>query len=315
MPTKSLARVRRVREALTWAERRLRGRAWFGHGTACARDEAAWLLAAALAVAPDALAQRLEEALPGAARARLAELVQRRIRTRAPAAYLLREAWFAGLPFYVDERVLVPRSLTAEFIEERFAPWIAPERVRRILDLGTGSGCMAIAAARAFPAAAVDAADVSAPALEVARINVERHGVGDRVRLVHSDIYAALGGARYDVILTNPPYVADCELARLPPEYGHEPRIALAAGERGLDLIVRILAGAAAHLAPGGLLLAEVGNARGALESALPEVPFVWLETASGDDGVFLLTAEQAAAHARRFLALEKEQPRSSRGA
>lgn len=315
MTTKSIARARRVRDALTWAERRLRGRAWFGHGTARARDEAAWLLAAALEVPPDALAAHFDEALAEAARTRLAELVEQRIRTRKPAAYLLREAWFAGLPFYVDERVLVPRSLTAEFIEERFAPWIAPERVRRLLDLCTGSGCMAIAAARAFPDALVDAADVSADALEVARINVERHGLVRRVRLVQSDLYAQLGDARYDVIVTNPPYVAENELARLPPEYGHEPRIALAAGEEGLDVIVRILAGAPAHLAPGGILLAEVGNARAALEAAFPEVPFVWLETASGEDCVFLLTAEQLGAHIQRFLALAKAQPRTRSGA
>lgn len=295
MTTKSIARARRVRDAVSWAERRLRGHVHFGHGTERALDEAAWLVAGALGIAPDALAARFDDVLAEPARARLAELVERRIATRKPAAYLLREAWFAGRAFYVDERVIVPRSLTAEFIEEQFAPWIEPARVRRILDLCTGSGCMAIAAAHAFPQADVDAADISADALEVARINVERHGVRARVRLVQSDLYARLGNARYDVIVTNPPYVARDEYQALPPEYAHEPRVALVAGEHGLDVIVRILAGAAVHLAPGGILLAEVGNARAALEAAFPETPFVWLDTASGDDCVFLLTAEQLA--------------------
>ena len=309
MARKSIVRGRRVRDAVAWAERRLRGRVYFGHGTARALDEAAWLTAGALGIAPAALGSRLDDALAEPARARLTELVEGRIATRKPAAYLLREAWFAGLPFYVDERVIVPRSLTAEFIQEQFVPWIAPGRVRRILDLCTGSGCMAVAAARAFPAAQVDAADISADALDVARINVERHGVADRVRLVRSDLYAQLERARYDVIVTNPPYVAQDELERLPPEYGHEPRLALAAGTQGLDVIVRILAGAPAHLAPGGILLAEVGNARAALEAAFPEAPFVWLATAAGDDAVFLLTAEQLAAHRTHFLVPSEARP------
>lgn len=301
MTPKSIAHARRVRDAVAWAARRLRGRVHLGHGTARALDEAAWLAAGALGIAPAALAARLDQTLPEPARARLAELVQRRIATRMPTAYLLHEAWFAGLAFYVDQRVLVPRSLTAEFIEERFAPWVESARVRRILDLGTGSGCMAIAAAHAFPRAQVDAADISADALAVARINVDRYALAGRVRLVASDLYDGLAGARYDVIVTNPPYVALAELKRLPPEYAHEPRVALAAGRDGLDLIVRILAGAGAHLAPGGILLAEVGNARAALEAAFPEVPFVWLDSASGDDCVFLLTAAQLAEHASSF--------------
>ena len=213
----------------------------------------------------------------------------------------MKEAWFGGLSFYVDERVIVPRSLTVEFIEERFQPWVAPARVRRVLDLCTGSGCMAILAAHAFPAAAVDAADISADALAVARINVERHALTTRVRLVQSDLYAGLGDVRYDVIVTNPPYVARRELARLPTEYGFEPVLALDAGAEGIDVILRILADASAHLEPHGILVAEVGNSRIALERKLSDVPFTWLTTSTGDDSVFLLTAQTLEQHARRL--------------
>jgi ribosomal protein L3 glutamine methyltransferase len=230
-------------------------------------------------------------------------LVGERITTRKPAAYLLKEAWFGGLSFYVDERVIVPRSLTVEFIAERFQPWIAPARTRRLLDLCTGSGCMAILAAHAFPDATVDAADISADALAVAHINVARHALAARVRLIQSDLYAALGDARYDVIVTNPPYVARRELARLPAEYRFEPVLALEAGSEGVDVILRILADAAAHLEPHGILVAEVGNSRIALERKMSDVPFTWLTTSTGDESVFLLTAQILAQHARRLRA------------
>ncbi len=197
------------------------------------------------------------------------------------------------MPLYIDERVLIPRSPIAELIERHFAPWINPTRVRAILDLGTGSGCIALACARAFPRARIDAADVSLAALAVARINVRRHRLTRRVRLRHSDHFSALAGARYDIIVTNPPYVGERELQGLPLEYRHEPRLALAAGEDGLNSARIILRDAAAHLNPGGILIVEVGNSETALQRAFPRLPFVWLAFARGGGGVFLLEREQ----------------------
>ncbi|MFL6646905.1 MAG: 50S ribosomal protein L3 N(5)-glutamine methyltransferase [Sulfurifustaceae bacterium] len=308
MHLKSIDSCGTVRDAIAWANSALEtAGVYCGHGTTDTVDEAAWLVGGALKWTPAELDARLDDALADASRREIKALVEERIRTRKPTAYLLHEAWFAGLPFYVDERVLVPRSLTTDFIEEQFAPWIDAARVRRILDIGTGSGCMAIAAALAFPAAEVDAADISADALAVARINVERHSVGGRVHLVQSDLYSGVTGRRYDVILTNPPYVAPAELDDLPPEYGHEPRLALVSGTDGLDAILRILAGAQAHLEPQGILVAEVGNSCETLQRALPDVPFVWLETAAGDDSVFLLTAAQIAAHTPAFARAVRE--------
>jgi ribosomal protein L3 glutamine methyltransferase len=301
MPVKSPG-AQSVRDAILSTRARLnKAGVYCGHGTDNTLDEAAWLVGGALRIPPAELDAHLTDALTAAQRAQIDTLVEKRVRERKPTAYLLNEAWFAGLPFYVDERVIIPRSLTGEFIQERFAPWIDSNRVRRILDLCTGSGCMAIAAAHAFPQAQVDAADISADALAVARINLERHQLTERVRLVQSDLYASLTAARYDVIITNPPYVARNELHDLPAEYGFEPSIALASGEQGLDAIFAILADAAAHLEPRGVLVAEVGNSHAALQRALPEVPFMWLTTSTGDESVFLLTAEQLTQHAARL--------------
>jgi ribosomal protein L3 glutamine methyltransferase len=279
----------------------------FGHGTETARDEAAWLVSHVLRAAPQRLGSRLDRPVCRTAAARVARLAAERIRTRKPLAYLLHEAWFAGLRFYVDERVLVPRSLIAEFIRERFQPWIEPGRVRRILDLGTGSGCMAIACARVFPHARVDAADICAKALAVARINIKRHRLGRRVHPCRSDLFQSLKGRRYDLIVTNPPYVGRAEMKTLPPEYRHEPVLALASGREGLEAITRILAQAARHLAPGGILVAEVGNSADALQAKFPSVPFLWLTTSTGDQSVFLLTAAELARHRR---ALTRSQSR-----
>lgn len=302
MPVKS-PNAQRVRDAILSARQRLdKAGVYCGHGTDNTLDEAAWLVGGALAIAPAELDAHLQDTLTSAQRARIDALLEKRARERKPTAYLLNEAWFAGLPFYVDERVIIPRSLTGEFIQEQFAPWIEPARVRRILDLCTGSGCMAIAAALAFPRAHVDAADISADALAVAHINVERHRLAERVRLVQSDLYASLAGKRYDVIITNPPYVARGELDELPAEYAFEPSIALASGEQGLDAIFAILAGAAAHLEPQGILVAEVGNSHDALQQALHDVPLLWLTTSTGDESVFLLTAEQLVQHAAAFV-------------
>jgi ribosomal protein L3 glutamine methyltransferase len=271
----------------------------FGHGTDNAADEARALVMHALRLdhaVPDYL---LHGKLLRAERAAVLALLERRIDERRPAAYLTREAFFAGLPFYVDERVLVPRSPIAELIEAGFAPWIDAAAVRRVLDLCTGSGCIAIGCAHAFPDASVDATDVSAAALQVAAENVRRHGLEDRVALVASDLFGALGDARYDLIVSNPPYVTNAELERLPAEYRHEPRIGLAAGVDGLAVVRRILAGAGDHLAPGGTLIVEVGGAAAAAAAAWPQLPFTWLEFRRGGDGVFLLRAADVRAHAR----------------
>ena len=275
------------------ARRLARARLHFGHGTDNARDEAASLTLHALGL-PQGGGVGLYRRRVGAAQAaRAGELIARRIAERIPAPYLTGVTWFAGLKFHVDARVLVPRSPLAELIERGFAPWTDPRRVRRVLDLGTGSGCIAIACAKALPKAQVDAVDISAPALEVARINVRRHRLGARVHLRQSDHFSALGGRTYDIIVANPPYVGARELKRLPPEYRHEPRVALAAGRRGLDSVTIILREARRHLAPRGLLIVEVGNTEHAVRRAFPKLPFLWLEFARGGGGVFLLRREQ----------------------
>jgi ribosomal protein L3 glutamine methyltransferase len=294
---------RTVAEAIHAVARRFqRAKLYFGHGTETAPDEAAWLVGHALRIAPDRLAGRLHKPVPPAALKKIDTLTAARIRTRQPLAYLLKEAWFAGRKFYVDERVIVPRSLTSEFIAEQFQPWIDARRVRRILDLCTGSGCMAIACAQAFPRARVDAADISAEALAVARINVKHHRLGRRVRLVRSDLFRALKDRHYDVIVTNPPYVARAEMKILPREYRHEPELALVSGRDGLDAIVRILADAPRHLNPGGILVGEVGNSAPTLQRKFPSVPFVWLTTSTGDESVFLLTAEELEKYKKEFI-------------
>jgi ribosomal protein L3 glutamine methyltransferase len=261
----------------------------FGHGTDNATDEAAALVFHALGL-DHAEAQSAYALKPDAAGIeRVRALFAARIERRVPAAYLMGRMWFAGLEFEVDERVIVPRSPFAELIAAGFEPWIDPERVSRVLDIGTGSGCIAIACALAFPQAAVDAVDLSADALEVARRNVARHGVGDRVRLLQGDVFEPVGEARYDLIIANPPYVSDAEMSALPPEYGHEPDLALRAGADGLDVVRRILAGAPRHLAPEGALFVEVGDSEVRVAEAFPRLPFVWLEFEHGGGGVFLL--------------------------
>lgn len=271
-----------------------RGGAFFGHGTDNCRDEAAALVFAVAGLnhdeacrSPAAVYGR--ELAPGCA-ARIATALRRRIDERVPLPYILKEAWFAGLTFYVDERVLIPRSPFAELIAGRFAPWLAPAGPRRILEIGTGSGCIAIALARAFPDSRVVAADLMPEALDVARINVERHGVGDRVELVVSDLFAGVAG-RFDLIVSNPPYVPAGDIAALPREYAHEPEMALISGADGLDSSRRILQDAARYLTVDGWLALEVGAGAAALEAAFPSLAFVWPEFEFGGEGIALLPA------------------------
>ena len=274
------------------AQRFIEHKLHFGHGTDNAADEARWLVLHALNLDPGSAAKLPDLHLTRPQREQIAALIQERIRSRRPAAYLTGEAWFAGHKFFVDERVLVPRSPLAEWIEQRFEPFVDASRVHRILDLGTGSGCIAIACAFAFPEARVDASDLSEDALEVAMINVKSHGVGDRVRLIHSDGFNAIDG-RYDLIVSNPPYVPEASYRRLPEEYRHEPERGLAAGPEGLDLVTRILRDASEHMNDDALLVVEVGEARDALEKRFLRLPFLWLDMTRGGDDVFALTREE----------------------
>ena len=291
---------RTPRQLIDWAERRFAGAGLcYGHGADEARSEAVFLVCGALDLPFDLDAGQLDRPVSGADHERVKELARERVSARKPVAYLLNKAWFAGLPLYVDERVLVPRSPLAEVALGEFAPWIKRDAVSNILDLGAGSGCLAIACARVFPAARVDAADLSPAALEVAKINRARHGLQERVTLIQSDVYEALGDKRYDVIVSNPPYVPAAAMAKLPAEYQHEPPLALRAGADGLAIVDRILLDAHRHLSERGILVAEVGNRREALEAKYARTPFMWLELEHGGEGVFVLTRQELAALAQ----------------
>lgn len=270
-----------------------RAELWYGHGTDNALDEASALVLHVLALPHDLPGHFMDAALTSSEKVEILELFRRRTQDRIPAAYLTREAWFAGAKFYVDPRVLIPRSPIAELIEARFEPWVNPDRVLHVLDLCTGSACIAIAAAHVFPDASVDAVDISSDALAVAAINVENHELTERVRLVESDLFAGLEGCVYDLIVSNPPYVDAQELAAMPAEYHHEPALGLAAGADGLDAVDIILQHAAAHLSEDGVLIVEVGASEETVVAKYPEIPFTWLEFARGGSGVFMLTREQ----------------------
>jgi ribosomal protein L3 glutamine methyltransferase len=263
----------------------------FGHGTDNARDEAAELVFYAARLPHEKGSAVYGNALTRRRRALIDALLEKRIKQRVPLAYLTHRAFFAGLELYVDERVLVPRSPIAELIAARFAPWIASRGVRRILDVGTGSGAIALACAQAFPRARVDAVDISAGALAVTRRNVRRLGLGNRVKVLRSNHFAAVPPSRYHIIVSNPPYVGRSEMRGLPREYRHEPRIALAAGNDGLDSVRAIFAAAPRYLADEGILVVEVGNTERALVRAFPRLPFIWPDIAMGGGGVFILRA------------------------
>jgi ribosomal protein L3 glutamine methyltransferase len=266
----------------------------FGHGTTNAYDEAAYLLLHSLHLPLDRLEPFLDARLTQAERARVAQLLDRRIEERIPAAYLTHEAWLGDFRFYVDERVLIPRSFIAELIPDGLEPFVGgTDAVRTALDMCTGSGCLAILLAHAYPEADVDAVDVSADALAVAQRNVADYGLADRINLIRSDLFANLSGKNYDLIISNPPYVTALAMETLPPEYLQEPTLALAGGDDGLDAVRRILKEAPRHLAPGGTLVVEVGHNRATAESAFPRVPFVWLETATSADCVFVVRREE----------------------
>ncbi len=289
-----LEELHTVRDFIRWGASRFNEAGlFFGHGTDNAVDEAATLVLHALRLPHDLADEFLRARIIREEKVVVLDLLRRRILERAPAAYLIREAWFAGLPFYVDERVLVPRSPIAELIGGGFQPWLGYTEITRILDLCTGSGCIGVACALAYPEAMVDAADISTDALEVAAANIERHGLGERARPIQSDLFASLPEGRYDLIVSNPPYVDAAELDRMPAEFRHEPRLGLAAGEDGLEVVRRILRAAPDHLNEGGLLVVEVGAGRPALEAAYPQVQFLWPDFERGGEGVFILTAEQ----------------------
>jgi ribosomal protein L3 glutamine methyltransferase len=291
--------VTTVAEAWRETERVFRrARLHYGHGTQNPRDEAAWLVCHAAGIDLDHFAARQVEPLSAAAVRKIRALAAKRIATREPLAYLLREAWLGPHRFYVDRRVIVPRSFIAELLPEALRPWLGPRRPARVLDLCTGSGCLAIVAAHAYPRARVDAVDISSPALAVAERNVHEHRLRARVRLLRSDLFAGVARERYDLIFSNPPYVDARSMRTLPEEYRHEPALALAGGRDGLDLVQRILAAATGYLTPRGVLVVEIGHNRAVLERACPRLPFTWLETSAGDRHVFLLRRQDLAATA-----------------
>jgi len=294
------ANLRSLRDVLRYAVTRFNEKPLFyGHGQADAFDEAAFLVTRAMSLPLERMEMFLDAFLTHAEINTLIELIERRVKKRLPAAYLIGEAWLQGYRFSIDSRVIIPRSFIGELLKEELQPWVAdPAAVGSILDLCTGSGCLAVIAAHVFANARIDAVDISVDALAVAARNVEEYGLGDRVRLIESDLFGALGNARYDLVLCNPPYVTDLALSKLPHEYGHEPTLALAGGPDGLDVVRPVVASARTHLNPQGLRLVEVGDGRAAVENEYPRMPMTWATTSAGDDMVFLVRTEDLPAEA-----------------
>lgn len=283
-----------VRDWLRWAVSRFREVGLFyGHGTDNAYDEAAWLVLHTLHLPIDRLEPFLDARLSRTERQAVLNILEQRIVRRLPAAYLTNEAWLGDFRFYVDQRVIVPRSYFAELLADRMAPWLLdPDSIHTALDLCTGSGCLAILMADAFPDAAIDAVDISADALAVARRNVADYRLEDQVRLLQSDLLNELDGSRYDLIICNPPYVTAESMAALPAEYRHEPTLALGSGDDGLDIVRRLLAAAPDHLTEGGQLFVEVGHNADIVEAAFPDLPLTWVDTPSGEGKIFLVSRE-----------------------
>jgi ribosomal protein L3 glutamine methyltransferase len=283
--------LKTVRDWLRFAVSRFnQAKLFFGHGSETAYDEAAYLILHTLHLPIDRLEPFLDARLTDSERAEVLNIIQRRVEQRVPAAYLTNEAFLGDFNFYVDERVIVPRSFISELLREQLSPWIAePEEISSVLDLCTGSGCLAILAAHAFPNALVDAVDLSPDALAVAERNVADYVLQDRIELIQSDLFAKLGGRKYDIIISNPPYVDAESVALLPQEYLHEPELSLGSGDDGLDATRVILAQAADHLTDNGILIVEIGHNREVLEAAYPDLPFTWLDVTAGDQFVFML--------------------------
>lgn len=274
---------------------------YYGHGTDNPLDEAFTLVLHALHLPHDVDKSFFDCKLTRLEKEHVIGLMERRIQERIPAAYLTHEAWFANLPFYVDERVLIPRSPIAELIESSFEPWVDYHQVRNVLDLCTGSGCIAIACAYAFPEAEVDAVDISSDALEVTNINIQKHRLDEQVHAIESDVFTSLPEKKYDLIVSNPPYVSSEEMQGLPDEYRHEPELGLEAKDEGLEIVLRMLREAPDYLSEQGVLIVEVGNTELALSERCPDVPFMWLDFERGGAGVFLLTREQLERHRESF--------------
>lgn len=283
-----------IRDFIRWATTQFhQAELYYGHGMASALDEAVYLCLFALHLPHDFPQSYFDCAVSLDEKQALFKLLRRRIEERIPASYITQEAWFAGLPFYVNENVLVPRSPIAELIEKRFEPWVEAEKVENILDLCCGSGCIGIASAYAFDWAYVDMVDISSAAIEVAEENIQRHQLEERVSVIASDLFKNVPQRHYDIIVSNPPYVDADDMHSLPDEYRHEPELGLAAGDDGLDLVIPMLQQARQYLTEQGILVVEVGNSQHALQEAYPHVPFYWLEFERGGSGIFLLTAEQ----------------------
>jgi len=265
----------------------------YSHGMSSPLDESVYLVLRALNLPVDTPNVYWQSNLTATEKESILSLLKRRIEERVPAAYLTKEGWFAGLQFFIDERVLVPRSPIAELVENQFQPWVMPDEVENILDLCTGSGCIGIACAYAFPYAEVDLADLSEDALDVARINIEKHDASEQVTAIQSDLFSNIGERRYDIIVTNPPYVDKDDIDDMSDEFHHEPELGLSSGNDGLDCTRQILAQASEYLNDEGILVVEVGNSQHALVQEFPNVPFQWIEFERGGDGVFMLTKKQ----------------------
>jgi len=293
-----------LRDVLRWTTSQFNSAdLFYGHGNADAFNDALQLILHSLHLPVTEFPELFADArLTRAEKQTIAELVDRRITDRVPVPYLTHEAWFAGLPFYVDERVLIPRSPFAELIEQQFSPWVNnADSVKSIVDMCTGGGCIAIACAFAFPYAHVDAVDISDDALDVANINITKHGLDDQVSTIQSDLWQALDDQKYDLIVSNPPYVGAKEMATLPAEYNHEPKSALEAADNGLALVGQIVLNAAAHLTNSGLLFVEVGNSDLATRERWPDIDFLWLDFEHGGHGVFMLTKQQCITFAKHY--------------